>query len=254
MNVEYLRFLCKSTIYNLQSAICNMKYRHLFFDLDHTLWDFEANARVTLLELYHSLQLKERGVNDFDLFHKNYLAYNEKLWERYRNGFIKQEELRVKRMWLSLLDFKIADESLAKQMSVQFLDLLPTRTILFPYTMEILQYLTNKNYQLHLITNGFEKTQHSKLKYSGLDKYFKEVITSEGSSSLKPNKEIFNFAFQKTGAKPAESIMLGDSLEVDIIGAMNAGIDQVFINHQNITTNIKPTYTVSSLKELEEIF
>lgn len=231
-----------------------MKYRHLFFDLDHTLWDFEANARVTLLELYHSLQLKERGVNDFDLFHKNYLAYNEKLWERYRNGFIKQEELRVKRMWLSLLDFKIADESLAKQMSVQFLDLLPTRTILFPYTMEILQYLTNKNYQLHLITNGFEKTQHSKLKYSGLDKYFKEVITSEGSSSLKPNKEIFNFAFQKTGAKPAESIMLGDSLEVDIIGAMNAGIDQVFINHQNITTNIKPTYTVSSLKELEEIF
>jgi putative hydrolase of the HAD superfamily len=231
-----------------------MKYRHLFFDLDHTLWDFEENARVTLLELYQVLQLEQRGINDFDLFHKNYLAHNEKLWERYRNGFIKQEELRVKRMWLALLDFKIADEILAREMSIQFLDLLPTRTILFPYAMEILQYLTNKSYALHLITNGFEKTQHSKLKHSGLDKYFKEVITSEGSSSLKPNKEIFDYAFKKTGATPAESIMLGDSIDVDIIGAMNAGIDQVFINHQNIAIDIKPTYTVKSLKELEEIF
>ena len=230
------------------------KYRHLFFDLDHTLWDFEENARVTLLELYHTLGLKERGVNDFDLFHKNYLTHNEKLWERYRNGFIKQEELRVKRMWLALLDFKIADEALAKEMSIQFLDLLPTRKILFPYAIEILDYLTGKKYELHLITNGFEKTQHSKLRYSGLDKFFKEVITSEGSNSLKPNKEIFDFAFEKTGAVPKESIMLGDSIEVDIIGAMNAGIDQVFINHNNIAIDIKPTYTVNSLKELEKIF
>lgn len=230
------------------------KYRHLFFDLDHTLWDFEANARVTLLELYQNMQLDKRGINDFDLFHKNYLLHNEKLWERYRNGFIKQEELRVKRMWLALLDFKIADELLAKEMSIRFLDLLPTRTILFPYTIEILQYLTSKKYELHLITNGFEKTQHSKLKHSGLDKYFKEVITSERSSSLKPNKEIFDFAFKRTGAKPTESIMLGDSIDVDIIGAMKAGIDQVFINHLNITIDIKPTYVVSSLRELEKIF
>jgi putative hydrolase of the HAD superfamily len=92
------------------------------------------------------------------------------------------------------------------------------------------------------------------LKYSGLDKYFKEVITSEGSNSLKPNKEIFDFAFKKTGASPAESIMLGDSIDVDIIGAMKAGIDQVFINHLDIPIDIKPTYTVRSLKELENIF
>jgi putative hydrolase of the HAD superfamily len=200
------------------------------------------------------MQLKDRGVNDFGLFHKNYLAHNEKLWERYRNGYIKQEELRVKRMWLALLDFKIADDKLAKDMSVRFLDLLPTRTILFPYAIEILEYLTNKKYELHLITNGFEKTQHNKLKYSGLDKYFKEVITSEGSNSLKPNKEIFDFAFKKTGATVANSIMLGDSIDVDIIGAMKAGIDQVFINHLNIEIDVKPTYVVKSLKELEEIF
>src|SRR5690349_1803028 len=230
------------------------KYRHLFFDLDHTLWDFEANSKATLKELHTALQLEERGVNDFDLFHKNYLQHNEKLWERYRNGYIKQEELRVKRMWLSLLDFKIADEKLAQEMSVHFLDLLPTRTILFPYTKEILHYLIDKGYALHLITNGFEKTQHNKLMYSGLKPFFKEVITSEGSGSLKPNKEIFEFALKKTNATAGESIMIGDSIEVDIVGAMKAGIDQVYVNHLDIEPEIKPTYTVNSLIELEQIF
>jgi putative hydrolase of the HAD superfamily len=230
------------------------KYRHLFFDLDHTLWDFEANSKATLKELHTALHLNERGVNDFDLFHKNYLQHNEKLWERYRNGYIKQEELRIKRMWLSLLDFKIADDELAQELSIRFLDLLPTRTILFPYTKEILGYLTGRGYILHLITNGFEKTQHNKLMYSGLISFFKEIITSEGSGSLKPNKEIFEFALTKASAKTGESIMIGDSIEVDILGARNAGIDQVYVNHLGIEPEIIPTYTVSSLKELERIF
>jgi putative hydrolase of the HAD superfamily len=235
-----------------------MKYRHLFFDLDHTLWDFEANSRQTLEELFHSMKLGSKGVNDFDLFHKNYLAHNDKLWDRYRNGFIKVDELRWKRMWLTLLDFKIADEPLAREMGVVFLDLLPTRKILFPYTIELLDYLTNKKYQLHLITNGFEKTQHCKLKNSGLNKYFLTVITSEASNSLKPHKEIFDYAFQKTGALQKESIMIGDTIDVDILGALNAGIDQVHVNHltkESVLVNEKlPTYTVYSLKELEGIF
>jgi len=231
-----------------------MKYRHLFFDLDHTLWDFDANARVTLEAIYEDLQLKTRGVHDFELFYRNYLSHNERLWDRYRRGFIRQDELRVKRMWLSLLDFKIADDALSKAMSVQFLDLLPTRTILFPHAKEVLQYLKDKNYELHLITNGFEKVQHSKLRNSGLDIFFGEVITSEGSNSLKPNKEIFDYAFNKTGAIAATSIMLGDTLDVDIQGAINAGMDQVFVNHLGVTPEIKPTYTVTSLKELEDIF
>jgi putative hydrolase of the HAD superfamily len=139
-------------------------------------------------------------------------------------------------------------------MDRQFLDALPTRNILFPYTLEILEYLTGKGYKLHLITNGFEKTQHSKLKNAGLSVYFGEVITSEGSNSLKPHKEIFEYAFRKAGADPAESIMLGDSIEVDIQGAINAGIDQVYINHLGVEPVIKPTYMVNSLKELEGIF
>jgi putative hydrolase of the HAD superfamily len=207
-----------------------------------------------LRELHAALQLQERGIDDFERFHKNYLAHNEKLWERYRNGYIKQEELRLKRMTLALLDFRIADEQLAKEMSVRFLDLLPTRTILFPYAKEILQYLLDKGYTLHLLTNGFEKTQHNKLMYSGLKPYFKEIITSEGSNSLKPNKEIFEFAIERCCAKPEECIMIGDNIEVDIIGAMNAGIDQVYVNHLGIEPEVKPTYIVGSLKELESIF
>ena len=231
-----------------------MQYKHLFFDLDHTLWDFEANSRQTLQELYSELGLAAKGVTDFDLFHKQYIVHNDKLWERYRNGWIKVDELRWKRMWLTLLDFKIGDEPLARRMGELFLDALPTRKILFPYTIEILRYLRNKGYQLHLITNGFEKTQHSKLENSGLSGYFGKVITSEGSNSLKPHKEIFEYAMRVTDATPGDSIMLGDSIEVDIQGAMNAGIDQVFVNHLGIAPAIKPTYTVSSLKELEEIF
>lgn len=230
-------------------------YRHLFFDLDHTLWDFESNSRLTLSTMYDTLQLKEKGVHDFELFNRHYQVHNEKLWDRYRKGFIKSEELRWKRMWLTLLEFKIGDEKLAREMGVVFLDLLPSRTILFPHTAEILQYLTGKNYTLHLITNGFEKIQHAKLKNSGLDGYFQEVITSEGSNSLKPQKAIFDFALQRTRALLNESIMLGDDIDADIAGARDAGMDQVFINHLNkAMPDIRPTYTVTSLKELENIF
>jgi putative hydrolase of the HAD superfamily len=231
-----------------------MQYKHLFFDLDHTLWDFEANSRQTLEELFLTLRLGERGITNFDEFHRRYLVHNDKLWERYRNGFIKVDELRWKRMWLTLLDFKIADEPLARDMGVRFLDALPTRKTLFPHTVEILQYLTGKGYKLHLITNGFEKTQHSKLQYAGISSYFGEVITSEGSNSLKPQKEIFDYALRITGAGRTESIMLGDSIEVDIQGALNAGIDQVYVNHLRTEPTLRPTYMVYSLKELEDIF
>lgn len=229
------------------------QYKHIFFDLDHTLWDFDGNARLTLVDLYHSLELQQRGVHDFELFYRNYLVHNEKLWDRYRKGYIKQDELRVKRMWLALLDFKIADDQLSKKMSEQFLELLPTRTLLFPHTKEILDYLRNKNYALHLITNGFENVQHSKLRNSGLTEYFGKVITSEGSNSLKPEKGIFEYAFQQTGATAENSIMIGDTLEVDIQGAINVGMDQVYVNHVNAAVTIQPTYTVYSLRELEEI-
>lgn len=230
-----------------------MKYKHIFFDLDHTLWDFDANARASLHQMHLDLKLSERGVHDFDLFHQNYLTHNERLWARYRKGQIKQDELRMKRMWLTLLDFKIADEELAREMGDIFLQLLPTRTIIFPDTVEVLHYLTSKGYRLHLITNGFEMTQHNKLSSCGLDHFFTHVITSEGSNSLKPEKEIFEYALQKAGTVVEESIMIGDALDIDVLGAMNIGMDQVHVNYHRIDQHIKPTYTIYALKELKDI-
>ncbi len=230
-----------------------MKYRHLFFDLDHTLWDFETNAKETLAELYTTHLLESRGVADFELFFGRYCYHNTRLWDRYTKGFIRQEELRWKRMWLALLDFKLADENLSKELAVQFLEQLPAKKGLFPYTIEILTYLKQKNYRMHLITNGFEKTQHSKMRSSNLHSFFEEVITSEGSNSLKPNKEIFDFALNATGASVEESIMIGDNLEADIQGGINAGMDTIFVNHLKMEPHIHATYTITHLKELEEI-
>lgn len=230
------------------------EYSHLFFDLDHTLWDFDTNARFTLEELHRNLSLEDRGITDFEKFYRSYLGHNEKLWDRYRKGYIKVDELRWKRMWHTLLDFKIGDDRLARQMGEEFLRLLPTRKHLFPHTLELLLYLRNKGYELHLITNGFNATQHAKIKNSGIEGFFGQVVTSEGSNSLKPHKEIFDYAFRLTGAAPEMSIMIGDNIEADIIGASNAGMDQVFVNHINELTDFKPTYTVYSLKELETIF
>jgi putative hydrolase of the HAD superfamily len=231
-----------------------MKYRHLFFDLDHTLWDFDANAKDTLTDLYKQFDLDNRVAAPFEDFYRKYLYHNEILWNKYHEGKITADELKWKRMWRTLLDFKIGDEPLAKELSASFLELLPTKKNLFPHTFEILDYLLAKNYQLHLITNGFEKTQWSKLNNSGMASYFTHVITSEGSNSLKPQKEIFEFAMNKAGTSVKESIMIGDNLDADIQGAMNAGMDTIFVNHINATTTLQPTYIIYHLQELEAIF
>ena len=145
-----------------------MHYEHLFFDLDHTIWDFETNSKEAMLDVYNINQLSEKGVPDFDAFFEKYSYHNHRLWDKYSKGQLKQEELRWKRMWLSLLDFKIADEVLSRKMGASFLEILPDKNKLFPYTTEILTYLKNKGYQMHLITNGFEKVQFNKIEKSNI--------------------------------------------------------------------------------------
>ncbi len=231
-----------------------MKYRHLFFDLDHTLWDFETNAKETLYDISQQHNLEQRGVYNFDSFFNQYSFHNNKLWDRYTKGYIKQEELRWKRMWLALLDFKIADEMLAKRMADDFLQILPLKKNLFPYTIEILTYLRERGYLMHLITNGFDFVQNSKLTSSNLRHFFVEMITSENSNSLKPNRAIFEFAMNRCNTSACECIMIGDNLDADIGGAKNAGIDTVFVNHLGIEARVEPTYMIHHLQELEDIF
>jgi putative hydrolase of the HAD superfamily len=208
-----------------------MAYKDLFFDLDHTLWDFETNSKETIQELYTRHDLAGLGIVDFDGFYSTYSAHNHRLWDRYTKGFIKQEELRWKRVYLSLLDYKVANEKLAKEMSQAYLEILPNKTHLFPYTIEILDYLKQKEYKMHFI----------------------EVITSEASNSLKPHKDIFEYALKNTNATVAESIMIGDNESADIQGGINIGMDTVFVNHIQATPTVPATYTITHLKELESI-
>lgn len=231
-----------------------MKYEHIFFDLDHTLWDFNANAKDALLELFEDFALESKAIGPFDFFYNTYLTHNALLWSRYEKGYITNEELKWRRMWRTLLDFKIADEDLARAMSGRFLEILPTKKKVFEYTFEILDYLIGKKYTLHLITNGFEKTQWSKLNHSGLAPYFTHVITSEGSNSVKPKKEIFEYAVRKAGCKMNSCIMIGDNPDADILGAQQAGMDTIFTNHIKADCRVKPTFIVEHLRELEEIF
>jgi putative hydrolase of the HAD superfamily len=230
-----------------------MAYKDLFFDLDHTLWDFETNSKETIQELYTTHRLAELGIVDFDGFYNTYSAHNHRLWDRYTKGFIKQEELRWKRVYLSLLDFKVANEALAKEMSQAYLEILPNKKHLFPYTIEILEYLKQKDYKMHLITNGFESVQFKKIKNSGLADYFIEVITSEASNSLKPHTAIFEYALRNAKATVAESIMIGDNESADIQGGINIGMDTIFVNHIQAIPTIPATYTITHLKELETI-
>ncbi|MGL6267184.1 MAG: YjjG family noncanonical pyrimidine nucleotidase [Chitinophagaceae bacterium] len=229
-------------------------YQQIFFDLDHTLWDFETNSRETLEDLYQELGLKDRGIKTPEEFHRVYNHYNLIFWDRFRKGFINRDELRWKRMWRTMLEFKIADEKLAKDMSERYLEILPTKKKLFHDTIDILEYLKAKSYPIHLITNGFEKTQHAKMKNSGIDHYFTHVITSEAAGIMKPHVAIFEYAMEKAGAKPHHCIMIGDTLDADIEGANNAGIDTVYFNPSNPANgDIQPKYVIENLGELKKL-
>ena len=152
--------------------------KHIFFDLDRTLWDFEFNSHNTLLEICNKFNLYDKGITDYEEFIKKYKVHNEQLWDLYRVNKISQKDLRRERFQRTLSDYNIIDPILAEKMGEDYIDICPKKNKLFPYTIEVLEYLSEK-YNLHIITNGFEKVQHIKLKYSNLEKYFDKIITSE---------------------------------------------------------------------------
>lgn len=229
-----------------------MRYKHIFFDLDRTLWDFETNSFETLSELYEKYRLDQKGIVSPNEFVKKYKTHNDLLWEQYREGSIDRATLRVDRFHKTLADFDIEDVALSYNIGNDYIEHSPRKTALMPHAHDVLSYLHEK-YSLHIITNGFEEVQHIKIDHSDLKKYFREIITSERAGYKKPEKFIFDYSLETANARAEESIMIGDHLEIDLLGARNAGIDQVYFNPNNVPHTETITHEISSLKELLEI-
>lgn len=208
-------------------------FKHLvtdiFFDLDHTLWDFERNSALTFQKI---LSENSIGVDPAD-FLKVYIPVNFEFWKLYREGNITKNELRFQRLKITFdrLGHSISNE-LIHLLSDQYIEHLSTYGHLFPNTTEVLDYL-KPNYKLHIITNGFEEIQHKKLHRANIHKYFEHIVNSEMAGVKKPDPTIFRLALEMAKVLPQNSLMIGDSLEADILGAQSVGLHTLHFNANN---------------------
>jgi len=230
-------------------SIPKEKYTCIFFDLDHTLWDYETSSLETLLELFEGHSLMEKGVTDFPSFHFHFKRVNTALWELYDHGKIGSEVIREERFKQILDAFHMRDEKLTQELSFEYLHTCPKKGNLMPHTVETLEYLSQR-YSLSVITNGFEEIQHTKLKSGNLHRFFKHIITSQKAGHKKPSREIFDFAMQENGVGAREALMVGDNLLTDIAGAQKASIDTVFFNPDKLTHQHEVNLEIHNLHEL----
>jgi len=223
------------------------KISDIFFDLDHTLWDFEKNSAMAFDTI-----LKKHNINvNIEEFVALYVPINTKYWKLYQDDEVTQEELRYGRLKdvFDAVNYEISDD-LILLLSEEYIHYLPQYNHLFEGTIELLDYLKPK-YKLHIITNGFNQIQFNKLKNSNIDHYFETVTNSENAGFKKPNPHIFHYALDLAKSKKETSIMIGDNFEADILGALNVGIDAIMFNeHQiEIAENIKQVNNLLDIKE-----
>jgi putative hydrolase of the HAD superfamily len=225
------------------------QYKHIFFDLDHTIWDFDKNAEETLQELYVTYKLKSLGLSSADAFIETYTRNNHQLWADYHVGKITKETLRETRFKKTFLDLGLNHDLIPMQFEDDYVNICPTKTNLFAGAHQTLQYLQGK-YTLHLITNGFKESQQLKMQGTDIGKYFDQVIVSEEVGVNKPNPAIFEHALKVAGAEKYESLMIGDSIEADIRGALGFGIDAIYFNPAGLDMPADISVQISSLNDL----
>ena len=226
-------------------------YKYIFLDLDDTIWDFHANTKLTLNEIYETRNLGEY-FDSFEQYFSIYSKRNLELWDLYGRGEVTKDALSLERFLHPLREVGLEDEKLALKIGQEYLDLMPSRTTLVPHAIELLDYLAPK-YPLTIVSNGFIEVQYRKLKNCQLEHYFSHVVLSEEAGALKPDKRIYEYALQLNGATASETIMIGDSYDADIYGAQNAGIDQIYFRYSKKQTNQPATFTVDSLQEIMKI-
>lgn len=229
-----------------------MDYKCIFFDLDHTLWDYETNSRETLHDLYHHFDLCERGVGDVESFCSTFREVNLHLWNLYDKEIINTEVIRGERFKKVLEKFMAFEQKLSDDLSEEYLVRCPAKSNLMPYAADTLHYLSSR-YNLTVITNGFEETQQVKLCAGNIQHFFDHVITSQKAGHKKPAREIFEFALKLNGIQSGEAIMVGDNLITDVAGARNALIDTVFFNPEEVDHLEEVNYEVKCLSELRDL-
>ncbi|HAK00004.1 MAG TPA: noncanonical pyrimidine nucleotidase, YjjG family [Bacteroidales bacterium] len=226
-------------------------YKHIFFDLDRTLYDFDQNNRNTLKEIYTIAAKDHKDNGGFEKFLNAYKIINKGLWQKYKNKEISKEQLNHSRFSQTLQQTGY-DPNMAQNLADAYIRLSPFQVQLMPHCIEILDYLCGK-YALHIITNGFSEIQFQKLERCRLSAYFQQILVSEEAGAQKPEMAIFDLAFSKTGATPQNSLIVGDDPQCDILGGMNAGMDQVWLFQPGETSEYKPTFAISSLLQLKDI-
>ena len=224
-------------------------YRHIFFDLDHTIWDFDKNAEETLHELYGIYKLNEVGLDSPEVFIETYTRNNHHLWAQYHVGEITKDYLREARFKTTFLELGMHPDVIPAGFEDAYVALCPTKTNLFPGAHEVLTYLKSK-YVLHLISNGFKESSEIKIAGTNIGGYFDQIIISEVIGVNKPDKAIFEHALSSAGAVKEESIMIGDSLEADVRGALNFGMDAIYFNPHNAP---KPDDVPEQINKLAEL-
>jgi putative hydrolase of the HAD superfamily len=235
------------------------KYKHLFFDLDRTLSDFDGNNRNALRETFdgmiastplsdHASSIRNIG---FETFFSTYKVINKMLWDAYGRGQIKKELLHVNRFYLTFKELGIDDLLMSTQFAETYSQNVPKYHALMPHAKEVLEFL-KPNFKLYIITNGFKEFQYRKLKNSDIEHLFDDVFISENIGYQKPHIAFFEYVLQKTGANKTESLIIGDDMKSDIQGAKNIGIDCVLYNPTN-ENGLEATYRIGSLMELRGI-
>ncbi|SDF35056.1 putative hydrolase of the HAD superfamily [Mucilaginibacter pineti] len=223
--------------------------KHIFFDLDHTIWDFDKNAEEALHELYHIHKLDSIGLTSADVFIETYTRNNHQLWAQYHMGEITKEELREARFKKTFVQLGLHPDVMPDGFEDAYVKLCPTKTNLFPHAHETLTYLQSK-YTLHLISNGFKESQAIKIAGTNLAPYFQHIIISEDVGVNKPDPAIFKYAVDIALTTADESLMIGDSLEADVYGAINFGMDAIFFNPFNAPKPDDVPMQITHLKEL----
>ena len=223
--------------------------KHLFFDLDHTLWDFDRNSEVAFETIFKKHDF-EFSIQDFL---KHYIPRNQHYWKLFQVDKISHQELRYYRLKdvFDILNVEVSKETV-DSLSDDYIAQLPNSNHLFDGTIELLEYLKPK-YDLHIITNGLHFVQDKKMKNAKINHYFKTVTNSETAGVKKPHPSIFDFALSLAKASRSESIMIGDSFEADVLGALDFGMDAIFFNAENITID-NAVFQVNHLLELKKIF